>query len=107
MRYFYSENSSLGGVVAGIAMNYVLDEKKPLFSLTRNETEKEIHVSCRGNQQLVKNGLDLGAAMKTVAGRLGGYGGGHKIAAGATIAFEKEQEFLQQVDSLLVSQMKG
>lgn len=107
MRYFYSDNSSLGGVVAGIAMNYVLDEKKPLFSLTRNETEKEIHISCRGNQQLVKNGLDLGAAMKTVAGRLGGYGGGHKIAAGATIAFEKEQEFLQQVDSLLLSQMKG
>jgi RecJ-like exonuclease len=107
MRYFYSENSSLGGVVAGIAMNYILDEKKPLFSLTRNETEKEIHVSCRGNQQLVKNGLDLGAAMKTVAGSLGGYGGGHKIAAGATIAFEKEQDFLQQVDLLLVSQMKG
>jgi single-stranded-DNA-specific exonuclease len=107
MRYFYSDNSSLGGVVAGIAMNYVLDERKPLFSLTRNEPENEIHISCRGNQQLVKNGLDLGAAMKTVAGRLGGFGGGHKIAAGATIAFDKEQEFLQQVDDLLVSQMKG
>ncbi len=106
MRYFYSGNSSLGGVVAGIAMNYVLDEKKPLFSLTRDETENEIHVSCRGNQQLVKQGLDLGAAMKTVAGHLGGFGGGHKIAAGATISCEKEKEFLQQVDDLLVSQMK-
>jgi len=107
MRYFYSDNSSLGGVIAGIAMNYVLDEKKPLFSLTRKETDDEIHISCRGNQQLVAHGLDLGTAMKIVAGELGGYGGGHKIAAGATIAFGKEKEFLEKVDSMLVQQMQG
>lgn len=107
MRYFYSDNSSLGGVIAGIAMNYVLDEKKPLFSLTRKETDDEVHISCRGNQSLVKQGLDLGGAMKTVAGVLGGHGGGHKIAAGATIAFGKEKEFLQKVDTLLVQQMQG
>jgi single-stranded-DNA-specific exonuclease len=107
MRYFYSDNSSLGGVIAGIAMNYVLDEKKPLFSLTRKETDDEIHISCRGNQQLVAHGLDLGTAMKTVAGELGGYGGGHKIAAGATIAFGKEKEFLEKVDTMLVQQMQG
>jgi RecJ-like exonuclease len=107
MRYFYSDNSSLGGVIAGIAMNYVLDEKKPLFSLTRKETDDEIHVSCRGNQHLVKQGLDLGAAMKNVAGELGGFGGGHKIAAGATIAFGKEKEFIQKVDIMLVQQMQG
>jgi single-stranded-DNA-specific exonuclease len=107
MRYFYSDNSSLGGVVAGIAMNYVLDEKKPLFSLTRKETDNEIHVSCRGNQKLVAEGLDLGLAMKQAAGELGGFGGGHKIAAGATIAFKKEKEFLEVVDTILVQQMKG
>jgi RecJ-like exonuclease len=107
MRYFYSDNSSLGGVIAGIAMNYVLDEKKPLISLTRKETDDEVHISCRGNQQLVTQGLDLGTAMKTVAGELGGYGGGHKIAAGATIAFGKEKEFLQKVDLMLVQQMRG
>lgn len=107
MRYFYSDNSSLGGVIAGIAMNYVLDEKKPLFSLTQKETDDEVHISCRGNQRLVEQGLDLGAAMKTVAGELGGYGGGHKIAAGATIAFEKEKEFLEKVNSMLIQQMRG
>jgi single-stranded-DNA-specific exonuclease len=106
MRYFYSDNSSLGGVIAGIAINYLLDEKKPLFSLARKETDDEVHVSCRGNQKLVELGLDLGSAMKTVAAELGGYGGGHKIAAGATIAFEKEKEFLDKVDSMLIQQMK-
>ncbi len=107
LRYFYSDNSSLGGVVAGIAMNYVFDEKKPLFSLVRKETDDEVHVSCRGNQQLVAQGLDLGSAMKSAAEGLGGFGGGHKIAAGATIAFEKEKEFLEKVDALLKQQMKG
>jgi single-stranded-DNA-specific exonuclease len=107
LRYFYSDNSSLGGVIAGIAMNYVLDEKKPLFSLTRKKPNDEIHVSCRGNQTLVSQGLDLGSAMKTVAGNLGGFGGGHKIAAGATIAYDKEQEFLTQVNTMLIDQMKG
>jgi len=107
MRYFYSDSSSLGGVIAGIAMNYVLDEKKPLFSLARKETDDEVHVSCRGNQKLVEQGLDLGSAMKTIATELGGYGGGHKIAAGATIAFDKEKEFLEKVDTILVQQMKG
>ena len=106
LRYFYSDNSSLGGVIAGIAINYVLDEKKPLFSLTRKKPDDEIHVSCRGNQTLVSQGLDLGSAMKKVAGSLGGFGGGHKIAAGATIAYDKEQEFLRQVDTVLVDQMR-
>ena len=105
MRYFYSESSSLGGVVAGIAMNYILDGKKPLFSIAKKEDE--IHVSCRGNQNLVKKGLDLGGAMKKVTSVLGGHGGGHKIAAGATIDLEKEKEFLEKVDKILVQQLKG
>ncbi|UCD14633.1 MAG: DHH family phosphoesterase [Thermoplasmatales archaeon] len=104
MRYFYSDSSSLGGVVAGIAINYILDEKKPLFSITRKKDE--IHVSCRGNQGLVKRGLDLGGAMKKAATAIGGYGGGHMIAAGATIALDKEKEFLEKVDKILVQQVK-
>jgi single-stranded-DNA-specific exonuclease len=106
MRYFYSDNSSLGGVVAGIAMNYVLDEKKPLLSLTRKEADNEIHVSCRGNQVLVAQGLDLGSAMKQASAPLGGFGGGHKIAAGATIGFDKEKEFIENVDKILMQQLQ-
>ncbi|MFH1100669.1 MAG: DHH family phosphoesterase [Methanobacteriota archaeon] len=105
LRYFTSTDSSLGGVIGGIAMNYLFDEKKPLFSLARKNNE--IHVSCRGNQLLVENGLDLGYAMKTVAEKLGGHGGGHKIASGATIAADKEQEFLKQTDLILQTQLKG
>jgi single-stranded-DNA-specific exonuclease len=102
--YFYSESSSLGGVVAGIAINYVVDNSKPLFSLTRKD--HEIHISCRGTQPLVTQGLDLGHAMKTVATELNGFGGGHKIAAGATIAADKEQEFISKVTTIINNQVK-
>jgi single-stranded-DNA-specific exonuclease len=103
-RYFRSNDSSLGGVIGGIATNFILDREKPLLSLVQNDDE--LHVSCRGNQYLVSNGLDLGFAMKEVATKLDGNGGGHKIAAGATIESDKEEEFLDMVDKILIKQMK-
>jgi len=103
-RYFYSIDSSLGGVIGGIATNYILDSKKPLLSLVRNDDE--LHVSCRGNQELVRIGLDLGGAMKEVATKLQGHGGGHQIAAGATIDVDKEEQFLDMVDSIISNQME-
>jgi RecJ-like exonuclease len=104
-RFFYSQDSSLGGVIGGIATNFILDKEKPLFSLVCKEDE--LHVSCRGNQYLVDKGLDLGSAMKNAADTLGGNGGGHKIAAGATIPIEKKEKFLETVDSLILRQLKG
>jgi len=103
-RYFYSNRSSLGGVIGGIATNFILDKKKPLLSLVKKENE--IHISGRGNQYLVSNGLDLGSALKEVATHLNGNGGGHKIAAGATIDSKKEKEFLDAVNMILLKQMK-
>ena len=103
-QYFYSNSSSLGGVVAGIAMNYVVDTSKPLLSLARQNDE--LHISCRGTQQLVVQGLDLGQAMKTVAAELNGFGGGHKIAAGATISLDKEKDFLSKVSTIIQKQVK-
>ena len=103
-RYFYSKDSSLGGVIGGIATNFIFDKKMPLISVVRKDGE--IHISCRGNQHLVENGLDLGLAMNKAAEKLGGHGGGHKIAAGATINSEKEEEFLDIVDDIISKQLK-
>jgi RecJ-like exonuclease len=102
-QYFYSTSSSLGGVIAGIAMNYVVNTSKPLISLARKNNE--LHISCRGTQQLVAQGLDLGLAMKTIATQLNGFGGGHKIAAGATISQDKEQEFLSKLTTIIQKQV--
>ena len=104
-RYFYSKDSSLGGVIGGIATNFIFDKDKPLLSVVKKDDE--IHISCRGNQYLVEKGLDLGFAMNEVAKKLGGHGGGHKIASGATINSKKEEEFLDIVDEIIVKQLKG
>ena len=104
-RYFYSKDSSLGGVIGGIATNFILDKQKPLLSIVKKDNE--IHVSCRGNQHLVDKGLDLGFAMNETAKKLSGHGGGHKIAAGATISSDKEKDFLEIVDEIIVKQLKG
>jgi RecJ-like exonuclease len=102
--YFYSNDSSLGGVIGGIATNFILDKEKPLLSIVKKDDE--IHISCRGNQYLVSKGLDLGAAMKEAAKKLGGHGGGHSIASGATISSDKEVEFLDLTDETISRQLK-
>jgi RecJ-like exonuclease len=104
IRFFYSNDSSLGGVIGGIANNFILDKEKPLFSLVKKDDE--IHVSCRGTQYLVSRGLDLGIAMKEASNKLGGLGGGHAIASGATIDSSKEEEFLNLVDEVIGKQLK-
>ena len=104
-RFFNSDDSSLGGVIAGIATNFIFDRKKPLISITRKDSE--IHISCRGNQYLVSKGLNLGYAMKEASTKLGGHGGGHAIASGATITGEKEKEFLDLVDEIISKQIKS
>lgn len=103
-RYFYSKNSSQGGVVGGIATNFLLDNKKPLLSIVKKPDE--LHISCRGNQQLVKKGLDLGSAMEQISKQLNGNGGGHKIAAGATLPRESLETFLTKTDEILSKQLK-
>ncbi|MEM0492363.1 MAG: DHH family phosphoesterase [Candidatus Thermoplasmatota archaeon] len=104
MCYFYSDDSSLGGVIAGIFINYITGGRKPVFAISRKPDE--VHISCRGTVSLVKNGLDLGSALKTITTTMGGYGGGHKVAAGATINPDKEKDFLLMVDSIIGQQMK-
>ena len=92
-------------MIGGIAANFIFDKKKPLISLVKKDDE--IHISARGNQYLVENGLDLGLAMKNASLKLNGHGGGHKIAAGATISIDKENDFLEIVNEIIIEQLKG
>jgi RecJ-like exonuclease len=102
-RYFYTDHTSRGGVIGGIATNFLLDNKKPLLSIAKKP--EELHISCRGNQYLVEKGLDLGIAMSSLAKKLQGHGGGHNIAAGATIPIDKEDQFLIQAEIIFSQQL--
>lgn len=65
-----------------------------LSTLTRNG---DVKISARGNRE----GVDLGKVISNVSRKLGGTGGGHSSAAGARIARDKLNEFLEMLEDEL------
>jgi single-stranded-DNA-specific exonuclease len=53
---------------------------------------------------MLSQGLDLQVAATTASEKFGGAGGGHRIAAGAFIPRESEQEFVHHVNNVLAGQ---
>lgn len=101
LQYFHA-GDGIRDTIIGIVTNMMLnteevDKELPLigFALTENG---EVKASARAAQSLVDRGLDLAAALTRAAKELHGIGGGHNIAAGATIPKGKEEEFLQLVE---------
>jgi RecJ-like exonuclease len=98
------------GTVAGMLINSgEIDNSIPVIALSRvNDPERGegIKASSRGTKALVDKGLDLSVIMRKAAESVGGYGGGHNIAAGAFIPIGKEKEFLEIVDRMAGEQVK-
>ena len=99
--YFYTEKPPLSGVLAGLAVKYLpnFNKGKPVLAMAYNTNT--IEISSRANNDMVENGINLGIAMRKAAMAAGGSGGGHPIAAGATIPRENEKIFLEELDSCL------
>lgn len=102
IQFFYSDEPRIAGALAGIAMQYFLDQEKATFALVA--LEKKTKVSCRATKNLVARGLNLAAACRNAASQVGGSGGGHTIASGAFIPKGKEEKFLELADSIIGSQ---
>ena len=104
LQFFYTNNPSLAGAHAGLGMMYLFDQEKPTISLS--VLEKETKISSRGTKYLVSRGLDLASALREAAKGVGGHGGGHPIASGATIAKGKEEAFLNLVNEIVGKQLQ-
>ncbi len=104
IQYFMAPDPSLAGAQCGLAMQYILDQSKPTFALSK--VRGSIKVSSRGTKYLVSKGLDLSAALKKAAEKFGGIGGGHAVASGATISEGKEEDFLKALDDLVGLQLR-
>ncbi len=96
IQYFYEERKTRKGELAGLGMLYFLDQDKPTFGLTENGDD--VDISCRATKRLVEAGLDLGKLSRKLALSSGGSGGGHDIAAGATVPKNKIDDFLDEMD---------
>lgn len=80
------------GVVAG--MLYPGGRAKAILAISSDEKGK-VKVSTRGTKKLIAEGLNLGAALHDTCAEVGGVGGGHKIAAGASMPPEKLDAFVK------------
>ncbi|WP_410509301.1 DHH family phosphoesterase [Methanosarcina hadiensis] len=70
-----------------------------------NESEGILKVSARGTRELVSKGLDLAFALREAAGAVGGNGGGHSVASGASIPPGSAEEFLSIADRIIGEQL--
>jgi len=99
IQFFYCEEASLAGSVAGAGIQFYFDQSKPVIGLS--VMEKQTKISARGTRAQIALGVDLAAACREAAESVGGDGGGHNIASGATIPKGKEEKFLGLVDDLV------
>ncbi len=91
------------GIVAGMSTSVVADRNYPIVAFA--DAEEGVKVSARGTQDLVRKGLNLSEALAFVSAEVGGAGGGHDIAAGATIPQSAKDEFIRKLDSIIGTQI--
>lgn len=107
LQYFHAADKirdTVVGIAAGMALsNSEADRDLPLIAFA--VAEDGIKVSARASKELVDRGLDLSEIMRIASQSLGGQGGGHKIAAGATIPPGSEEEFLGIVNRMVAEQL--
>ncbi|WP_255151208.1 single-stranded-DNA-specific exonuclease RecJ [Halorarius halobius] len=93
------------GIIAGMSMGADgVDRSKPVIAFAE-DTPEETKVSSRGTGSLVRQGLDLSAVMSEASAEVGGKGGGHDIAAGATIPAGTEAAFVEAADRIVGEQL--
>ncbi len=104
--YLYVQEKGITGVLAGIIAEYVHTES-PVIVLNRKNEQSDVKVSARCSRKLVKEGgINLAEAMEHAAGEVGGYGGGHPVASGASIPEGTEERFLAAVDRIIGEQIQ-
>lgn len=107
LQYFHAGDNILEtivGIVAGMCRNLDgVNRHLPIVGLANSD--EGVKVSARGTQSLVQRGLNLARAMGESANSVGGVGGGHDIAAGATIPEGTESEFLKHLNKLVEQQL--
>jgi len=106
---FFHAGEGIRDTIIGIVTNMMLNSEDvgsnlPLvgFAYTKNG---DVKVSARTTQSFVDKGIDLSSALKYAAKQLNGVGGGHNIAAGATIPKGKEDEFLDILEKKIKDQL--
>ncbi|WP_400208280.1 DHHA1 domain-containing protein [Candidatus Methanomassiliicoccus intestinalis] len=113
LRFFHGQKKikdTILGIITGMLLNSPETQcgDKPLIAFAdASDGSQMLKVSGRATKEMVDRGLDLSLAMSASAQACGGSGGGHNIAAGASVPYGREGEFLLQLDRLIGRQLSG
>ena len=92
------------GIVAGMILSTEgFDRMMPIIAFAK--ADDGVKVSARADRSLGERGLNLSIIMNKAAELVGGFGGGHNVAAGATIPEGQEDQFLDIVEDMVASQL--
>jgi len=87
------EEDMLSVVASIIAESYLADKGMPVIAISE-AAGGEVKVSARLPRSSKGQTVDLGLLMRRAAGRVGGEGGGHSVAAGAYIPKDRIEDFI-------------
>jgi RecJ-like exonuclease len=108
VQYFHAQKG-IRDTIVGIVTNMLLNDAEtrndlPLIGFAEKNKD-EVKASVRTTQDLVEKGIDLSKIIKKAAKIVDGVGGGHNIAAGATIPKGREEEFLSAFEEEVKTQL--
>lgn len=103
IQWFEPPAGHLGGSLAGLGMIYLFPKDAPVLSLFPDGDT--LSVSARATDRLVEQGVDMAQAMSVAGGEVGGRGGGHPVAAGASVPIETRDSFVSRVDAIVGEQL--
>ncbi len=108
IQWFHAEDrirETIVGIVAGMALgNAGIARSKPIIAFATKDDEA-VKASARGTHSLVRQGLDLSVVMGEASRAVDGDGGGHDVAAGATVPAGREMDFLERADDIVGDQL--
>lgn len=103
IRYLIMEDASTTAPIATVFSRYLFADKPLVVVNVKNDVAK---VSSRTTMDVAEI-LDLGEVMRKAAEKVGGRGGGHRVAAGANITPDGVDEFIKEVDRLCCEVLRG
>ncbi len=105
---YFDAGDSIKETVVGIVTGMILSMngiRRDIPMVAFAVADDGVKVSARADKSLGEKGLDLSKIMSEASEKVGGYGGGHNIAAGATIPEECKERFLDIVEDMVRSQL--
>lgn len=108
IQYIYTEDKEqkkIAAAVSSIGIDLEILPDKPILSLMK--MDNLIKVSSRTTDNMIEKGVNLGVIMNQASNNFNGSGGGHNIAAGATIPANQKDNFIHLVDEMVDYQINN